>query len=203
MNLQETIRKVLKEDRVNKLAKEYINKFGIHNAYKMMGISFTKLVKISNVPIKGEIANDVLMENLENGNLKNNYKGFKIESNMDGVVYWEGELQTGHFLDEYTESITVMATPFWDGGNYTPVEIDWFTLLDKSKPIQRQNVVETEGYGSFYQEFRDKTSFDSVEELFEWYEKVYLPGVYNIIMHLLPEVHIFIDEKLDEDRRDN
>ena len=203
MNLQESIRKVLKEDRVSKLAHKYISTFGLKNAAEMMGMSMTKIVKISNTPIDSKTANILLEENLINGNLKDTYKGFKIERSTNGVFYWEGELQTGHYIDEYTESITVMATPFWDGEDYTPVEIEWYTLLDKRKPIQRQRVVETEGFGSFYQDFRDKRSFDSVEELFEWYEKVYLPGVHNIIMHLLPEVHIFIDEKLDEDRRDN
>ena len=203
MNLQETIRRVLKEDRVSNIANQYINQFGLRGAAKMMGISVSKIVEMSNTPIDSKIAYDILDENLNNGKLKNKYKEFRIESNYDGVFYWEGELETGYFIDNYKELVTVMATPFWDGEDYTPVEIDWFTLLDKSRPAGLQNIIDTEGHGSFYQELRDKTSFDSVEELLDWYHKVYLPGVYNIIMHLLPEMHIFISEKLDENRRDN
>jgi len=102
MNLRQTIKKVLKENKQENILRKYINEFGIYDTYKMMGISFTKLVKISNIPIKGMIANDVLMENLENGNLTDTYKGFKIQSNLDGVVYWDGEFKTREFLNDYT-----------------------------------------------------------------------------------------------------
>jgi len=200
MNLQETIRRVLKEDKQERLLRKYIEQYGIYQTYKMWGISFTKLVQVANIPINGIIANDVLIENLENGNLTDKYKGFEIQSNMDGAVYWDGEIKTGRFLDKYTEQITVIATPFWDGVDYTPVEIDWFSLLDKSRPIQKQVVVEIEGAGSYYKALEDKTSFDSVEELFKWYDEVYLPGVYNIVMNeLLPKVHQDIEDKMDED----
>ena len=200
MNLQQTIKKVLKENKQENILRKYINEFGIYDTYKMMGISFTKLVKISNIPIKGMIANDVLMENLENGNLTDTYKGFKIQSNLDGVVYWDGEFKTREFLNDYTEVITAVATPFWDGLDYTPVEIDWFTLLDKSRPTQKQIVVETEGGGNYYKELQDKTRFNSVEELLSWYDEVYLPGVYDIIMNeLLPNVYQNIQDKMDED----
>jgi hypothetical protein len=204
MNLKESIRRILKEERnVKNTLVKLIDELGIEQASKITAISITKLVQLSDVKINNVIANKILVENLNKGKLKDTYKQFKIESSINDVFYWQGELQTGHYIDKYTESITAMATPFWDGEDYTPVEIEWFTLLDRSKPNEVKMVVETEGYGSFYQTFKDKTSFDSVEELFNWYEKVYLPGVHNIIMHLLPEVHIFIDEKLDEDKRDN
>jgi hypothetical protein len=200
MNLRQTIKKVLKENKQENVLRNYINQFGIYKTYKMMGISFTKLVKISNIPINGMIANDVLMENLENGNLTDTYKGFKIQSNLDGVVYWDGELKTGEFLPDYIETITAMATPFWEGVDYTPVEIDWFTLQDRSRKIGEQIVVETEGGGNYYKELQDKTRFNSVEELLNWYDEVYLPGVYDIIMNeLLPKVQQDIQDKMDED----
>jgi len=200
MNLRQTIKKVLKENRQENVLRKYINEFGIYDTYKMFGISFTKLVQIADLPIKGIIANDVLMENLENGNLTDTYKGFKIQSNLDGVVYWDGELNTGEFLPDYIEAITVIATPFWDGVDYTPVEIDWFTLLDKSRKIGEQIVVEIEGGGNYYKTLKDKTRFDSVEELLSWYDEVYLPGVYDIIMNeLLPKVQQDIQDKMDED----
>lgn len=200
MNLQQTIKRVLKENRQENALRNYINKYGIYDTYKMLGISLTKLVKISGIPINGIIANDVLMENLENGNLTDTYKGFKIQSNLDGVVYWDGEIKTGEFLPNYTELITAMATPFWDGVDYTPVEIDWFTLEDRSRKIGEQVVVETEGSGNYYKELQDKTRFNSVEELLSWYDEVYLPGVYDIIMNeLLPKVQQDIQDKMDED----
>ena len=200
MNIRETIKRVLKEDKQERLLRKHIERHGIYNTYKMWGISFTKLVQIANVPINSIIAHDILMENLENGNLTDTYKGFNIQSNLDGVVYWDGEIKTGEFLPNYTESITAMATPFWDGVDYTPVEIDWFSLLDKSRKIDKQVVVEFEGGGNYYKTLRDKTRFNSVEELFEWYNEIYLPGVYDIIMNeLLPKVRQDTQDKMDED----
>lgn len=200
MNLLETIKKVLNEDKQERLLRKYIEQHGIYNTYKMWGISFTKLVQIANIPINSIIAHDILMENLENGNLTDTYKGFNIQSNLDGVVYWDGEIKTGEFLPNYTEVITAVTTPFWDGGDYTPVEIDWFTLEDRSRKIGEQAVVEIEGSGNYYKELQDKTRFNSVEELLSWYDEVYLPGVYDIIMNeLLPKVQQDIQDKMDED----
>jgi hypothetical protein len=42
--------------------------------------------------------------------------------------------------------------------------------------------------GDYYTTFEDRTSFDSVDELYEWYENVYLPNVYYVVMNeLLPK----------------
>ena len=200
MNIRETIKRVLKEDKQERLLRKHIERHGIYNIYKMWGISFTKLVQIANIPINSIIAHDILMENLENGNLTDTYKGFNIQSNLDGVVYWDGEIKTGEFLPNYTEVITAMATPFWDGVDYTPVEIDWITLEDRSRKIGKQVVVEISGEGDYFKVLQDKTRFDSVEELFSWYDEVYLPGVYDIIINkLLPIAQQDIQDKMDDD----
>lgn len=199
--MRELIRKILLEEtRMENLFTKYINEFGIYETAKMMGLTMTRVIEMSNFPINSEIANEILIENLDNGKLKDTYKGFKIQSTLDGVVYWDGEFKTGEFLNDYIESITAMATPFWDGVDYTPVEIDWFTLLDKSRPTQKQIVVEIEGGGNYYKTLQDKTRFNSVEELLSWYDEVYLPGVYDIIINeLLPKVQQDIQDKMDED----
>ena len=132
--------------------------------------------------------------------MKDTYKEFNLQSNLDGVVYWDGELKTGEFIPDYTEVITVMATPFWDGVDYTPVEIDWFTLEDRSRKNDKQVVVETEGGGNYYKTLKDKTRFNNVEELFSWYDEVYLPGVYDIIINkLLPIAQQDMEDKMYED----
>ena len=203
MNLRDNIRKILREnseDKFQNLVSEIIDEVGIYEAKKYFGITMTQLVKLSKIEINSKIANELLIENLEKGKLKDTYKEFNIQLNLDGVVYWDGEIKTGEFLDDYTESITAMATPFWDGVDYTPVEIDWFSLLDKSRKIDKQVVVEFEGGGNYYKTLRDKTRFNSVEELFEWYNEIYLPGVYDIIMNeLLPKVRQDTQDKMDED----
>ena len=203
MNLRDNIRKILREnseDKFQNLVSEIIDEVGIYEAKKYFGITMTQLVKLSKIEINSKIANELLIENLEKGKLKDTYKEFNIQLNLDGVVYWDGEIKTGEFLPNYTEVITAMATPFWDGVDYTPVEIDWFSLEDRSRKIDKQVVVEIAGEGDYFKVLKDKTSFDSVEELFEWYNEIYLPGVYDIIMNeLLPKVQQDIQDKMDDD----
>ena len=203
MNLRDNIRKILREnseDKFQNLVSEIIDEVGIYEAKKYFGITMTQLVKLSKIEINSTIANELLIENLEKGKLKDTYKEFNIQSTLDGVVYWDGELKTGEFLPNYTEVITAMATPFWDGVDYTPVEIDWITLEDRSRKIGKQVVVEISGEGDYFKVLQDKTRFDSVEELFSWYDEVYLHGVYFIIMNeLLPKVQQDIQDKMDED----
>jgi hypothetical protein len=67
MNLQETIRKVLREEsRLKKTVNNYIEQFGLKQTSKMMGISLAKLVEISDHPIDSEVAHEILIENLRN-----------------------------------------------------------------------------------------------------------------------------------------
>jgi len=203
MNLRDNIRKILREnseDKFQNLVSEIIDEVGIYEAKKYFGITMTQLVKLSKIEINSTIANELLIENLEKGKLKDTYKEFNIQSTLDGVVYWDGELKTGEFLPNYTEVITAMATPFWDGVDYTPVEIDWITLEDRSRKIGKQVVVEISGEGDYFKVLQDKTRFDSVEELFSWYDEVYLPGVYDIIINkLLPKAQQDIQDKMDDD----
>jgi hypothetical protein len=193
--LQEQIRKVLREEsKGQKKLIGLIDEFGLNQAARMLGISMTKLVQLSNLPINSILANELLIENMFNGNLPLRYNHFNIYNAGDGVVGWYCNIKTGHFLPEFIEQISVMATPFWDGQEYTPVEIDWFSLLDD----KLNTIIEEEGEGDYYKELKHQTSFENVEELFNWYKEFYLPEVYNLVMNkLLPIVHSDIDDRLN------
>ena len=196
MNLQETIRKVLREENVGfkKRIKNTIEELGIYETAKMIGISITKLVEISDHPIDSELSHEILIENLINKKLPREYRNFKIYPTMDGIVYWEMKRDSKHFLPGMSEHISAVATPFWDGNPWTPVDIDWFTLFNENGDI----IAEKELSGDYYVQLKHKTSFDTVDELFKWYVGYYLPVVYSTVMRdLLPEVYQEIDDKLD------
>jgi hypothetical protein len=197
MNLQETIRKVLREEsRLKKSIDNYISQFGLKDTAKMIGVSLAKLVDISGHPIDSEVAHELLIVNLKNKKLPREYKNFKISSGIDGIVYWEMSRDSKHFLPGMTEQISVVATPFWDGNPWTPVDIDWFTLLNEDGDI----IAEKEPSGDYYIQLKHKTSFDTVDELFEWYYEYYLPVVYSTVMRdLLPGVYQEIEDKLDNE----
>jgi len=197
MNLQETIRKVLREEsRLKKTVNNYIEQFGLKQTAKMMGISLAKLVEISDYQIDSEAAYEILIDSIKNKKLPREYRDFKIYPSIDGIVYWEMSRDSNHFLPDMTEQISVVATPFWDGNPWTPVDIDWFTLFNEDGYI----IAEKEPSGDYYIQLKHKTSFDTVDELFEWYYEYYLPVVYSTVMKdLLPGVYQEIDDKLDNE----
>ena len=196
MSIRQSIRRILIEQNTFKetLIKT-IDENGVYDTAKILGLTITKVVELSNIKITPEIANEILYENMRVNELKNTYKEFTISTNMDGVFYWQAQTRTGRFLPDMLELISVAATPFWDGSDYTPVEIDWFTLFDSDMNI----IIETEGGGDYFQQLKHQTHFKNVKELLNWYEEFYLPEVYNLVMNtLLPEVHQDIDDKKEE-----
>jgi antitoxin component of RelBE/YafQ-DinJ toxin-antitoxin module len=196
MSLKEHIRKVLREenDRIEKLIRKYVNEMGLNETSKMMGITMTKIAEISNMPIDSESANELLLENMRLKKLKREYKEFDIRPTGDGIFYWGASTNTGHFLPDMIESIAVVATPFWDGEEWTPVELDWYTLLDGDGKA----IIEISSDGSYYRQLKHQTHFNSVKELFNWYEEYYLPTVYDVIMNeILRNVHQQVDDELD------
>lgn len=188
---------VLKENKVETLVKEYLNKFGLSKTSEIMGISIKRLIEIAKIPIDSNIAKQILVEMMNNDELKKKYKEFEIHASSNGVFFWETMTNTGHFPGDVVENITVAATPFWDGVKYTPVELDWFTLLNEEGNI----VYEISPEAGFYRELKHQTNFESVDELLNWYEEFYLPEVYNMVMNtLLPKMHKLVDYEIKQKR---
>jgi hypothetical protein len=53
----------------------------------------------------------------------------------------------------------------------------------------------------YYRTLKGQSEFESVEELFTWYEEFYLPEVYSMIMDtILPRVHDYADYVLGNKR---
>ena len=181
------------EKQINKLS-TLIRRVGYYRAAQIIGVSLTNLVMLTGEKIDSVLAYRIIKENINDGKLPTKYKEFKVEINSDGVVYWDAKLKTGHFLPEMVEQIWIMATPFWQESDYTPVETDWYSLFNGERLI-----AEIEGGGDYFHELKHKTSFNNVDELFSWYKKFYLPQVYEIIMdNFLPRLQQNMDDMLDE-----
>ena len=194
MNSKTYTKFIIQENRLERLVNNYVDKYGLHKTSEMMGLSLSKIIEIAKVPIDSEVAFEILREKFIQKELKDTYKKFIISlDRMDGIFYWETTTRTDRYPEDRVQQITVMATPFWDGSKFTPIEISWFTLLNDDMNI----IYELEGDGSFYKAFKHQSNFDSVEELLNWYEETYLPGVYDIIMNtLLPKVYKLIDYEM-------
>jgi hypothetical protein len=180
------------KDKILKL----IDDLGVWNTKMTLGITLTKLVKLADLNIHYGLANEIIIENINNGQLPKEYKKFKISTSMDGVVYWEGKFYGEHFLPNMVETVWVMASPFWDGMTWTPVETDWYSLVNRN---DNTLIAEIEGGGDYYEQLDEVEGFNNVDDLFSWYEKVYLPSVYEIIMdNFLPKLRQDMDDRLDE-----
>ena len=195
MNMKHSTKFIIQENRLEKLVSKYLNEFGLSKTSQMMGVSRSKVLELAKVPIDSLYAYEILYEKMRSNELKNIYEGFEIRTSLDGVFYWESMMKTGHFGEEITENISVAATPFWDGVKYTPVEIEWFTLIDDNG----ETIYDSGGDGNFFKEVKNKSQFESVEKVLIWYEKFYLPEVYDVIMNLLlPKVHKLVDWELKQ-----
>jgi hypothetical protein len=173
-----------------------IDKLGLWETKEIMGVSLVKLVRLADLKIDSGLAGEIIIEGINNETLPTEYKEFKISTNSDGVVYWEGKLKTDHFLPDLIETIWVMATPFWDGMKYTPVESDWYSLITSQDTL----IDEIEAGGDYYEQLDEVEVFSNVDDLLSWYEKIYLPGVYQIIMgNFLPKLQQDMDDRLNED----
>ena len=173
-----------------------IDKLGLLKTKEALGISLTKLVKLVGLMIHPNLSGEMIIEGINNETLPTEYKEFKISTNSDGVVYWEGKFYGDHFLPNIVETIWIMATPFWDSESYTPVETDWYSLVDGSK---NKLIDEIEGGGEYFEAITDKVFFDNVDDLYDWYNEFYLPSVYRVIMdNFLPSLRQDMDDRLDD-----
>jgi hypothetical protein len=173
-----------------------IDKLGLLRTKEALGISLTKLVKLVGLMIHPNLAGEMIIEGINNETLPTEYKEFKISTNSDGVVYWEGKFYGDHFLPNIVETIWIMATPFWDSESYTPVESDWYSLVDGSK---NKLIDEIEAGGEYFESITDKVFFDNVDDLYDWYNEFYLPSVYRVIMdNFLPSLRQEMDDRLDD-----
>jgi hypothetical protein len=142
---------VLKEERIGakKKLKGLVDEFGLFKASKMIGMSVTKLAEVTNTPIDSNVANQILVEMMNNDELKNKYKDFAIHASSNDVFYWEAMIKTGHFHDDMIENITIAATPFWDGYGNIPVDTELYQAVDsESNPILLGDLDNNQSYTS-------------------------------------------------------
>ena len=188
------------DDKIKDTINQLIDEFGLYEAKNMLGITFANIVKLSGQKIYTDtgMASEILYESINNGQLPIKYKEFEISTSSDGIAYWEGKFKTDRFLPDMVENISVMATPFWDGMKFTPVEADWYSLTNETGNVLIAEISAGES-GNYYQQLDEVEVFSNVDDLFSWYKKVYLPVVYDIITNdYLPRLQQEMEDRLDE-----
>lgn len=184
MNIRESIRTILREEtRLMKVIRQQVKDHGLDRVAKMMDVSMTKVVELGQIPIDPVIATNLLYENMGNMKLSRSYGEFEIGRGYSGVFTWTGEIPINEnsYLNLY-----VFATPYWDGENVLPIELDSFTIYAKENKSYTDSAD-----GQVNRSVDIPSHFDTIDELLLWYEESYRPTVYNIIME------DFVDEIKD------
>ena len=86
MNSKTYTKFIIQENRLERLVKNYVDKYGLPKTSEMMGLSSSKIVQIAKVPIDSEVAFEILREKFIQKELKDTYKNFIISlDRMDGI----------------------------------------------------------------------------------------------------------------------
>ena len=161
-----------------------IDSVGVFSAQNILGLSLSELITISGSKIYPEIMHVLLPELLIDGVLPSKYKEFSLVYDFDGMLTWStlDTLRTrvdGGYLKEI---ILVYATPYWDDSSLLPIDVEYYegSLGDNA-------VVEDQPTLGEFDSIQLPESFNSMEELITFFNEVYSPTVYNLIMNkILP-----------------
>lgn len=159
------------ENNIKNSLNELINKFGINQTSKILGISQFEIVKKSGIKLNTDNSYLMIMELFDNNQIPKIYKEFELEiDKFVGTIIWKGELK-----NELLETIVVYATPFWDGDPLIPIDVENYTITtnDETWEYEQPDVFKT---------IKTKNEFENIDELIVWYNDIYLPTVYNVII---------------------
>lgn len=163
-----------------------VEKVGIWDAAKMVGLSITEILTITKYPLYPTESYEVLLELIRNKQIPTEYEEFEIySSGFEGTVSWTPltSIRTEYNGRRFTEGIMILATPYWDGRAILPYNVEYYVL--NINGLHAAN----EEQPDFYFVKKVPGKFRNIEELLQWYKEVYLPGVYDNIMNtILPQL---------------
>lgn len=154
-----------------------INREGVPNAAKTLGLTKTEVVLKSGIKFGPEIANMVLFELARGGGIPLNYKEYEIFPTPDGLFAWESQKNVTLFGHSVRQTIIVYATPYWDDMSGIPVEFSYYALRHRSGSF----IYDQDYAGDYFNEIQTIRTFESITDLLLWYKNVYLPEVYRVI----------------------
>jgi superfamily I DNA/RNA helicase len=180
---------IISESQKNKVKEallELINKYGFDNTAESQGMSKLKLAKMleleidvfnaeDNIPVVENFLTELIDLNDEYQNCKLSYQSHF------GYLEWE----CNFVENDKVYQTTTWATPFYDGQYSTQVDsnsAEVYMLEDGTK------LDEYEVDGQYISEFENKSSFENVDDLIDWFENKYKPETYEIILNQLEQI---------------
>lgn len=161
-----------------------IKKEGIYNVSELIGMKVHEVASVSQLQFDYTLANDIIMSLVDDNKVNKNYEGFQISiDSMSGAFDWTRKKTTDFYGPKLKETIGLLATPFWENQNNIPIDISYYE-------------VKTLNGLTLYQEYPDifdsiepdKSWYNSVDDLINWFNESYLPSVYRVVVKHLPRV---------------
>lgn len=151
-----------------------INKNGLKATAEIVGLKMYELLQITNSRISILDATEIFVELLKDGIIPSEYNGFHITyERFYGTVSWSSSNNRPQI------DIDVYATPFWEGDDFIPIDINEFTYLNET--LEWDNIYSIVGDINI-ENIIPTGQFENYDEFLNFINKVYYPQVYNIII---------------------
>lgn len=156
------------ENKLRDAFKKYLSENGLNSTLKMTGLSIIQLFdKIGEFEFTDEMCYDAL------------YKLFRIKENnplIKKILNFELEYEDGILVWYYKtpkEEMRSLCTPFHDGDPRVPIDTEYYTFI-KGSSVKEMYVEE-------HSSLSINETFNSLEELIEWFNMWYIPSVIKVL----------------------
>jgi hypothetical protein len=160
---------IILEGRLNSLLKELIETKGLRETIEVTGLDIFEIFsRLEKVKIDYELAYDMLNNLFSNHShtLTKKIGNYKIVyTSFGGTLEWVYEDTNTEYGTE--EFMRALCTPFWNGEPYIPIDVDYYENFGVIVEDCNSDVIPI------------KVKLNSLEELINWYEKVYIKTVFN------------------------
>jgi len=179
---------------------ELIENYGIERTSDLVGIDIFKILEITEIEIRPN--DNILYSSLFKSinkirEIQFRYKGFNIEyDKISHVIKWDGTLKTEYKGKNYNINLFLYATPYWDALNTTPIQIDFYEILDL-----RHHVIASDDV-SIFTDVKSPTVFSNIFNFQKWFYEVYPEIIYNKINILVNRYKDDLFEIIKDDDQD-
>jgi hypothetical protein len=157
-----------------------VERLGVRRTIKVTGLSLFNMCHEldGHLELTPEICSDLLEDMFNNTSLlKQTDENITLDWGVftDGACIWfYNNKQTG-------EKLTTLATPFYNGYNYVPVNIEDY-VVDRFDPNTREWTIVYQEYGGLYDNIEYEEIPQNLEELITWFNEVYFEDVKEIVL---------------------
>lgn len=148
---------------ISQLLKQILIDNGLKTAKIITGLdTFSLLKRIGKMEYDSEMCYEVIYELFrDNNTLMNQIGNYTLEFNFDGILEW-------HYRNN-DEIMYALCTPFWDGDNILPMDIQDYSLNGEDYDLE------------IYKGKKITKKFNSVESLISWFNNWYIHTVRHFL----------------------